>query len=470
MKKNTIFIIVFCFMYLSQTAIQAQKIEGTYPFNSKKLAGKVNFLLRKDGSLKAELNYLNPAKVVAFYPIANKENMYEGDPKTRSQILRLEAKSNDVFVMYQLSAYRYIEEVIIFAKDKQKLKAVEAEMNLAPKKMSLKEKLAKLKKGNDKAAQKKMSVKDLKFVAFNPTSKFHEENAGKIVFFSERPVIGQEDPSKVKTSFKIGEPVWAAFYIPTSIEQARSTYIGLVNEYQDPNTGKLHYYLDLKIDKVDEDLLEDEKEVCWNYSVHKLPLGADDDKLCYVFQVLPGVNDFNMYRSGAMRVVNSFAENLGAYKHTLRATLNGKGIASKIFIGEFEYDASAGKEALKEYAQKIKNSALEDKELPKPAMSDTGLEAEMTQQAALYASNRGWNGKCVKTIISSGWRILTNPDGTIRGKYIQGYCVFNDEAGEGCSYINFGFMKEYEGGGKYSSTLRQYDIGFRGAISCDKAK
>lgn len=467
MRIIKISILIMTLLTLIWTNIQAQKIEGEYPYNNKKLTGKANFIVRKDGSLKAELNYLNPAKVVPFYKVANQENIYEGDPESRSRILRITAKNEQVFIMHVLSSRRFIEDVIIFSKDKKLIKPIEEEMGLAPKKLTLKEKMAKL-KGNEE--KKPMTVKDLKFVAFNPTSKFHEENVGKMVFFGERPIIGQEDPSKVKTSFKIGEPIWAALYLPTTIEQASSAYSGIVNEYQDPNTGKLHYYLDLRIDKVDEDLLEDEKEVCWNYSVHKLPLGADDDKSCYVFQVLPGLNDFNMYRSDATRVTNSFAENLGAYKHTLRATLNGKSIESKIFIGEFEYDASAGKEALEEYAQKIKNAALEDKELPNPAMKDPKIEGEMIQQANLYASNRGWSGKCVKAIIASNWQVLTKPDGTIRGKYIQGHCVFNDEKGEDCSYINFGFLKEYQGGGQYSDAIRQYDIGFRGAISCDKAK
>ena len=469
MKFVSIAWIAITSLLIMPTMIKAQKIEGAYPFNSKKYIGEARFTVRKDGNLKAELAYLNPAKTKAFYAVANSSNTYE------SERLRIVAKSDEAFVMYQMSSRRYVEDVLVFAKNKKALKALQDEMGLTAKKKSSKEGLADVGAffggaKADKAKKKRPDVKDLQFIAFNPSSKFHEEQVGKLVFFSERPVIGQEDLTKVKTSFKIGEPVWAALYLPTSIEHAGVAYNGLVNQYQDPNTGKMHYYLNLKIDQVDEDLLEDEKEVCWGYSVHKLPKGTNEEKDCFVFQVLPGIKDFNMYRGDAIRVTQSFADKLGTYKHTLRATLSGSGEESKLFIGEFEYDASEGKAALEEYAQKIKNSALEDKELPKPAMNDANLEAAMQQQAQLYANNRGWSSQCTKAIIVSSWSVLTRPDGTIIGKYIQAYCVFNDPAGKECSYINFGFLKEHEGGGQYSNSIRQYDIGFRGAISCDKAQ
>ena len=102
----------------------------------------------------------------------------------------------------------------------------------------------------------------------NPTSDFHQKNAGKIVFFSKKPTVGQEDLTTVKTAFKVGDEIWAVAYLPVNFE-ANSYMENLTNEFQDMY-GKMHYSVTIGMDKVDDELLPDEKIIVNQCTVRTL--------------------------------------------------------------------------------------------------------------------------------------------------------------------------------------------------------
>ena len=276
----------------------------------------------------------------------------------------------------------------------------------------------------------------------------------------------------MKKSFKVGEAIWAVAYLPTSIKYSNGTYNGLCYNLRttDKITGKqvIRSFLSFQIDQVDKDLSASEKKVSWNF-VGIIPDGPQNESNYFIFQILPGFKDkYVSKRSG--EIASRFVKKLGEYKHILRFRLNGRGDEGSIFVGELEYDLSTGKKQLTEFAKKIKSLSLDARELPKPVIKDANLENEMVKQANLFANGRGWRLKCVRAIIASNWQVLTKKNGSIMGKYIQGYCVFKDPNQKNCMYVNLGFIKEYQGGGEYSNSIRQYDSGSRYEISCKKAK
>lgn len=93
----------------------------------------------------------------------------------------------------------------------------------------------------------------------------------------------------------------------------------------------------------------------------------------------------------------------------------------------------------------------------------------MLMQVKLWGSKNNWSDVDFRrAIITLDWTILKDRYGNIEGKYIEGDVLY--KSNEGCGYRNFGFIRKYQGGGRYAVSLKQHTVGATAPLSCKKVK
>lgn len=439
---------------------QSSDLSGTYYVtHDGVVTNELAIVLRKNGTLKVTYNGYSPEKIVVLNPV---KGMKAFESKLeRGEQIRMDF-SAEPYMFMVLDGDRAVALKTVLGKSKKEAKAGYKSLNgKAAKNPSMIMKNFGFKESEEKPPVHPMEVE---YIASNPTSKFHEEHVGEIVFFSEKPTIGQEAPSKVKTDFKVGDEVWAAVYLPVPL----SHYSGndLLNDGSDV-FGRRYGFLCVRMDNNDEELLPKEREIV--NSAVMIDLNKEDfDKNCFVFLVVPNSSS----EGGSDWITERMAERLGAFKHELTVTLTDGRLLDKnhLMMGTFNLDASEnGTGVYAGISEQIKNAELLKKRVPTAVRRDAGIEAEMMQQVELVAHNRGWkNIEFTKAIITIDWQVIHDDLGDIKGKFIQGSMLFKSD--EGCGYMEFGFLSDYLGGGRYADGIRQYSSGSRGPLSCDKVE
>ncbi len=455
MKRTAFFLLL-----LLNFTIYAQIADGSYLISDGQIK-KMIILNRKDGSIKlSKVDHANQQEHFIFKPTASNANAFEG--KFKRDNYRLE-DLNGVIRFCSFDNSRLITSIQVMARDKKSLKSAMKQWGIkSAAKLEFEAIL------NDK---KEPIPLKREYLIKNPTSKFHEEHVTEIVFFSEKPEIGKEDPSKIRTSFKAGEAVWAIAYLPTELAAFEK-----LHNFSMDNFGKVTRELCIGMDKMDKNLLEEEIAIINSSGVKRLT--EADLKLNYViFQVIPALQGkHEMYKYGVEFITERLGERVESYEHTFEIALTDANMVSnhsksemkhvEFIKGEFQYDATGGMEGYTNFSKGIALADLEKKQLPSAAFRDADIEHQMMQQIEFYKHNKGWEVDLKRIIITSDWQILRDDYGTIKGNYIQGVVVYSHS--EGCTYMNFGFLKDHIGGGSFSESLHQYDIGRRGDITCDK--
>lgn len=454
MKK----LIVTASMLFSMVTFGQSVSDGTY-FVSGDQISKIEIVNRRNGNMMVTYHYMlgKESKEVLFNPVEGSGDYTAEVKKNRVVITTLDG----ALCMLTLDDINNIIE-------KHALGATKKEMSQGRKKLGIKSAMSK-EMGSllgKKNAKPKSQSKE--FWVENPTSDFHKQHVGEIVFFSEKPTVGKEDLSKIKTDFKVGEQIWAVAYLPTTFN--KSKYIKeLVNPFYDAY-GNYHYWLSIGMDMVEEGLSAKEMEV-FNQCTVKTVKESELDNNYIVFQILPtSADNFEMNVKGAPFLLKRMGERLDPYKHTLRISLtDGESKPEEeFFSGEITFDTKSGTESLIELSSSIKEKVLDAKPLPSAVRKDAALEAEMLSQIKLFARNKGWDQEFHRVIITMDWRVLNDDYGNIKGKYAEGDVLFTSS--EGCGSMNFGFLKEYQGNGNYSSYMKQHTTGPRQELSCKKVK
>ena len=434
---------------------QLDQLNGTYYMTPDGVVmNGTQITFRKNGTIKADYLGYTSEKIVILNPVPGETKVFEGDFSKREKV-RIDFNSTP-FLYQKLDRDRALISNIPFATSK---KAAKTEYRAMYGKVSLLDQL------KEKETKKEpVDPTSVKYFPLNPTSDFHKENVGKVVFFSEKPVIGQEDRSKIKTSFKVGEEVWAAAYLPLPLEDFSGNK--LANDGSDA-FGKRYGFLCVRMDNNDEELLPKEREIM-NSDVMIDLKKEDFEKNAFVFLMVPN----KASTEGSDWVTERMAERLGAFKHDLTVTLTDGRLLDRehLIQGTFSLDATeAGTGVYAEISKAIKQGVLEEKPVPRAAWSDADIERQMLRQIELYAHNKGWEEITFKrAIITSDWSLVRDELGDIRGRQVQGKILFKSE--EGCGWMGFGFISDYQGGGVYEDFVTQYSVGRRGPLTCDKVE
>ena len=294
-------------------------------------------------------------------------------------------------------------------------------------------------------------------IPLNPTSSFHQKNSNKIVFFSEKPIVGKEDFSKMKTSFKAGEAVWAVAYLPRPLDKynlyinGQSELTFAIGTTKDANGLDMHNW--------------------GGFIQRSLPISVQERTKNYVvFQVCPSSLKAEMNVKTATSITNAI-QALDPTDHLVKVSFEYMGRSSNQIYGSFTLDCSEGLDKAKKNAMAFKKAYLESKKLPKPMMTNAALEQKIVEAIQRFGKAAGWETKFTKAIITSPtWQTVTDPaTGAIRGRMVEAACIAKWPKGD-CGYQYFTFIQEHQGGGKYAEGIRRYSTGYRAAIDCKNIK
>ncbi|CAL2106268.1 conserved exported hypothetical protein [Tenacibaculum sp. 190524A02b] len=442
--------IIYIFILVFAQQLVAQNFQTGSYYASGDVVSGVDIRLRDDNTIKATFKTARGSYNYIFNPLSKRKGSYES---VKDNFVLTSKK--DVLVLLELDKNNGINNIAALATSKKELRE-------GKKKLGIKSNVfAKLNK------KKQNTVKE--YFVKRPTSEFHKQNVGKIVFFSQKPVVGKEDKSLIKNTFKVGEEVWAVAYLPSAFNASK--YLKrLTNSFYDAY-GKTHYWITIGMDKNEKDRLPKENEIVNQCTVKSL-YKKDLEKNYVVFQLVPAsVETSIMDKQGSVFLLKRMGSRLRNKKHQIRVALTDGEMKQKeeVISGYFTYDASAGAESLVAMSKKLANKILEGKRVPNAVRKDRSIESQMLMQVKMWGSKNNWSDVDFKrAIITLDWTVLKDKYGNIKGKYIEGDVLYKSK--EGCGYRNFGFIRKYLGGGRYDSYLKQHTTGATAALSCDKVK
>ncbi|CAL2086107.1 protein of unknown function [Tenacibaculum sp. 190524A02b] len=444
-------------------------------------AGKLEVFKRTDGGVKVTLRKRGTSKATIFVckQLDKQENTYEGEIayekrsfERNESILHLKYNASENFIdLYMLDNDRIVTTHILYARDKKTLKSKMKKFKLLSK---FKQNLAALSE-----SKKEFSPMVGKLIPSDEPSKLSKGRAGQVIFFSEKPEIGKEDPNKIKTHFKVGEPVWAIAYLPKPYGEMRDLY----QEYYDEKERKKRYFVGIAMFKNDRGMVGEEGRLFSMAAVREI--NKDDLKNNYIiFQVIPTLNENKMNDNGASWVSERISKLLDNKVQKLKIGLNTKSYAKRkdlTISGAFTLDLSQGTGDFDKIAKGINKKQFDAKELPKARKKDASLEAKLKEAVKDHAYGDSYyadtNWKNV-IITSKDWDVLKTRRSDelyfrIEGLYLDGVITFTGRNGGDCGYMEFRFIKKYMGGGRYSNTVKVYGGGDSihiTHVNCDKVK
>jgi len=262
------------------------------------------------------------------------------------------------------------------------------------------------------------------------TSDFHKNNAGKVVFFTKKPIIKSENSATVNNQYKAGDFIYAMAYLKGSFKDLADAKNGI---------------------KVTTSIYVDGTEK----TSHEFGMSwatLQEDKTYLFIEIIP--DPATNTHSGPTKFANALAK-ISPRNHKIKVTLSGLGIGLSNRIpfaeGEFELDCKTGQDLLSNYATIYRDKNLADVYMPDPKLIDPSLVQSMKQAL----QNEGWeNDKKIQRIVitGSGWKIYThNITGKIVYRTIPAAASFKTSEGE-CKYWNLTFKQIYNGT-SYENTI-----------------
>ena len=442
--------------------LTAKDIDGKYLCNNIYVV-ETEMAQRPDGSIKFDMQFYRDmdrhdiSEILA--PINEEKTIFESIEDTKHP-LRL-VISDNMAELYYMNEARAVKDYFLLCQDKKLLKNLMKEKGL---KSNTKQQMEMLKKEKYKS---EYSSKPAVFITSNPTSDFHAKNAGKVVFFSEKPEIGKEDMSKIKTKFTLGEEIWAIAYFPVALEK--------LPRLMDTNRKN---FLEVGFFDYTKNLTEEERTIG---SQSVLALDEETRKQNYfIFQVIPTTSTYNnMDMESTVWIVNKL-KNLGAFNHTIKMTMGDdydyddsindyQPYYENLFSGTFELDMS-DKEAVAKWSKALNDSEFESREMPNVPRAPASFEADIIARLNGLNDRRGWNRKWIKVLNDGAWNWIIRRDdyGFITERYAGFIGVFEDE--EGCGYIQLTLKQKYIDNGQFEQTMYWDYEGKSYYVSCEKAK
>ncbi len=274
------------------------------------------------------------------------------------------------------------------------------------------------------------------------TSDFHKKNAGKIVFFTKKPIIKAENSSTVKTDYKAGEYIYAMAYLKGSFKELTKA------------TNTINVTTSIFVDGTKK-------------TSHKFGMAwatLKEGKTYLFMEIIP--NPATNQHSGPAKFAAALA-NISPRNHTIKVTLEGLQQGSSFMThlaeGEFKLDCSSGQDKLAAYAVTYREKSLADVYMPKAKQNNTALANSMKKAL----QDEGWekDKKIQRVVITgSGWKITKHQvTGKILYRSIPAAVAFKTSEGY-CKYWNLTFKQHYNGS-SYGKTV-QGGVGSIVDMSC----
>ncbi len=262
------------------------------------------------------------------------------------------------------------------------------------------------------------------------SSPYHKANTGKIIL-SRNPIIPkQENASTSVSNFTLKDHIYGMVYLK-----------GTVKELSDgAAVGQTTMVITLFMDGNE-------------MGSYEFPMDAKMQQSTYVpIEILPNPETAQDC-AGAVKYATMLSQcSPREHEITFRFSTIFMSYRRDLGTGTCQVDCSEGQEGLAGVIGAYRKRALKNVFLPKPAMNNPALEAEMIAAAKVMLNNRGLPGTPVKAVITeSGWTLYRHPiSGAITDRKINGAVSVKKPDGD-CVFYSLTFVQEYIGG-KYTKT------------------
>ena len=328
-----------------------------------------------------------------------------------------------------------------------------------------------IKTQTDESVDKEKGQGEAGIAAPAAAQKIRGPEPGNIVFSSVP--VDPAKPAQLSGSFKMEDPIYAVAYLGKTVKALSSN----------PQSKTVN--IEISFWRMQPPLYsyQQPSEMFIDYSAVALT-GSILEKDVLPFEILPGVDGMTSYGSpemkykkfgntadGPVKIAESFSK-LDPGKHTIvfKVKINYADVAT----GEFDLegaDFTKFSALAEEYRKAEAGQAAASAEMPKAAMKDSKLEAEMI--VALKASqtyNDRMKGEIMRfVIIDPDWFIRRHPiSGAVLHRYIRAAAAIKDSAGECRVWNLITFQQDFVGGQFQKS--RFDGVGDPTPIQCENVK
>ncbi|MBI5325550.1 MAG: hypothetical protein HZB41_09835 [Ignavibacteriae bacterium] len=271
--------------------------------------------------------------------------------------------------------------------------------------------------------------KDDSINSFVYTSDYHRQNAGRIIFSNAPIELGKERNTALLDSFTSKDNIWGIIYLNDSFKNlTESNKFEVVQSIAIDGIETAHYSFRMLPEKIDQSFLKTEIIVPPEKALTK------------------GVKTYIRGLSGITQ---------GKHDVKVAVRIHDDTVA----VGNFTLDCNEGAERIKELNFDYDTKSMKSIVMPKPAVRDIFLEADILNSVKDMA------GTAQKvSIIDNGWTLVKNLSGNIAFRTINAAVGFGKPDGK-CTMTFISFRQDYDG--KNYGKTQLYSVGNSYDIPCE---
>lgn len=263
------------------------------------------------------------------------------------------------------------------------------------------------------------------------TSDTHASHVGQIVFSTEEIKFRNEDPSKLRTSFKLGEPIYGRLYFAKSMANT-PLYHTQISDELPPNSGREgRWEVKLYVDG------ENQNERFGAFTDGKVSEKAEREWTSWQFNLAPERDELKEHR-----IVDPWikvAAGLQPGTHTIKLEFyatQGQYRSKPMAVGSFDLVVAEG-------------ASVAAGEFPKSTYTgDDVTSVAEDMKRALVGPVAKAPGEILDVSVTSDWNYGRYTD--TKGEYrkIQGTVLWADNNSDGvCRYTSYSFIQDKVGNG-----------------------
>ncbi len=262
------------------------------------------------------------------------------------------------------------------------------------------------------------------------TSPTHSSNVGKIVFSNREIPFKKEDPSKLKTSFELGEPIYGRMYFKQSMANTPLSHSQTQEPYTDAHRDG-SWELDLSVDGVPQNIKFQ------TFALGKVSAKALQDWTTWQLNLAPDRPEF-----GEKNITDPWikvASRLKPGKHTIKLTFYstlGQYKSKPMAEGEFTINVAEG-------------ASFSAGSFPESTYQGSDLNSIKEQmKRALVGPVAKSPGEIADVAVTSDWNHGRYTDTLVEYRKIQGTILWADTDGDGVErYTSYSFIQNKQGNG-----------------------
>ncbi|MCA9779081.1 MAG: hypothetical protein KC800_20270 [Candidatus Eremiobacteraeota bacterium] len=263
------------------------------------------------------------------------------------------------------------------------------------------------------------------------TSATHTSNVGRVVFSTEEIKFKNEDPSKLRSTFKLGEPIYGRMYFARSMANTE-LYHDQLGEPLPPGSGREgNWEVKLSVDG------ENQNVRFGAFTEGKVSEKAESEWTTWQFNLAPDVDSLKESRitDPWIKVAAGLPPGTHEIKVEFYATL-GQYRSKPMAAGSFQLEVGEG-------------ASFAAGEFPQSTYTGTDLQSLKEQMKNALDGPVAKDGDEILDVsVTSDWNPGRYTDTLVEYRKIQGTVLWADNNGDGvCRYTSYWFIQDKSGNG-----------------------